>query len=46
MAPNFKIHLVAGARPNFMKIAPLFHQLEKESWCEVSIVATGQFSCR
>lgn len=42
MATKFTIHLVAGARPNFMKIAPLYHQLKKEPWCEVSVVATGQ----
>ena len=36
------IHLVAAARPNFMKIAPLFHQLSKESWCQVRLVHTGQ----
>jgi UDP-N-acetylglucosamine 2-epimerase (non-hydrolysing) len=37
-----KIHLIAAARPNFMKIAPLYHVLKKESWAEVSIVHTGQ----
>ena len=26
------IHIIAGARPNFMKVAPLFHALKKESW--------------
>lgn len=36
------IHLVAGARPNFMKIAPLWHVLSKAEWCEVKIVHTGQ----
>jgi len=36
------VHLVAGARPNFMKIAPLFHVLTKESWCRPIIVHTGQ----
>ena len=36
------VHLVAGARPNFMKIAPLYHSLEKEPWCECAIVHTGQ----
>ena len=24
-----KIHLIAAARPNFMKIAPLYHELKK-----------------
>jgi UDP-N-acetylglucosamine 2-epimerase (non-hydrolysing) len=36
------VHLVAAARPNFMKIAPLYHQLVKEDWCNVAIVHTGQ----
>jgi len=37
-----KIHLIAAARPNFMKIAPLYHALAKEDWCRTSIVHTGQ----
>lgn len=37
-----KIHLIAAARPNFMKIAPLHHALARESWCDASIVHTGQ----
>jgi UDP-N-acetylglucosamine 2-epimerase (non-hydrolysing) len=37
-----KIHLVAAARPNFMKIGPLYHALKNESRAEVSIVHTGQ----
>lgn len=36
------IHLIAAARPNFMKIAPLYHALTKEDWCEVKIIHTGQ----
>jgi UDP-N-acetylglucosamine 2-epimerase (non-hydrolysing) len=36
------IHLVAAARPNFMKIAPLYHALARESWCRPHIVHTGQ----
>jgi UDP-N-acetylglucosamine 2-epimerase (non-hydrolysing) len=36
------IHLIAAARPNFMKIAPLYHALARESWCQTSIVHTGQ----
>jgi UDP-N-acetylglucosamine 2-epimerase (non-hydrolysing) len=36
------IHLVAGARPNFMKIAPLFHVLKEEPWCRPLVVHTGQ----
>ena len=36
------IHLVAAARPNFMKIAPLYHRLKGETWAEPIIVHTGQ----
>jgi UDP-N-acetylglucosamine 2-epimerase (non-hydrolysing) len=37
-----KIHLIAAARPNFMKIAPLYHALKKTDWAEPVIVHTGQ----
>jgi UDP-N-acetylglucosamine 2-epimerase (non-hydrolysing) len=36
------VHLVAGARPNFMKIAPVWHALRATDWCEPVIVHTGQ----
>lgn len=36
------IQLVAAARPNFMKIAPLYHVLKTENWCELALVHTGQ----
>src|SRR3990172_9970608 len=36
------IHLVCAARPNFMKIAPLYHALKKEHWAHPVIVHTGQ----
>lgn len=36
------IHLVCAARPNFMKIAPLYHALKNETWCVPEIVHTGQ----
>jgi UDP-N-acetylglucosamine 2-epimerase (non-hydrolysing) len=36
------IHLIAAARPNFMKIAPLYHALKKEQWASPIIVHTGQ----
>jgi UDP-N-acetylglucosamine 2-epimerase (non-hydrolysing) len=39
---HLKIHLVAGARPNFMKVAPLYHQFKKQPWSEVVLIATGQ----
>jgi UDP-N-acetylglucosamine 2-epimerase (non-hydrolysing) len=37
-----EIHLIAAARPNFMKIAPLYHALKKESWANPYVVHTGQ----
>jgi UDP-N-acetylglucosamine 2-epimerase len=36
------VHLVAAARPNFMKVAPLYHELARGSWCTARIVHTGQ----
>ena len=36
------IHLIAAARPNFMKIAPLYHALKKEKWVDPKIIHTGQ----
>src|SRR6185503_3609929 len=36
------IHLIAVARPNVMKIAPLYHALVREEWCRTCIVHTGQ----
>jgi UDP-N-acetylglucosamine 2-epimerase (non-hydrolysing) len=36
------IHLIAAARPNFMKVAPLYHRLAAESWCKTKLVHTGQ----
>ena len=38
-----KIDLIAAARPNFMKVAPLWHALKAQSaWCSVRLVHTGQ----
>ena len=37
-----KIHLIAAARPNFMKIAPLYHALKATDWAEPVLVHTGQ----
>ena len=39
---GFTIHLIAGARPNFMKIAPLYHALNRHTWARVKIIHTGQ----
>lgn len=37
-----KITLIAGARPNFMKIAPIIHAIEKEKSLQYRLVHTGQ----
>src|SRR5262245_4377389 len=42
VAAPLSIDLIAAARPNFMKIAPLYHALVKQSWCTPRIVHTGQ----
>ena len=36
------IHLIAAARPNFMKIAPLYHALNRDSEFSLVIIHTGQ----
>ncbi len=36
------IHLIAAARPNFMKVAPLYHVLKATDWAEPILVHTGQ----
>ena len=41
MSPK-SIHLIAAARPNFMKVAPLYHALSAQSWCHPAVVHTGQ----
>jgi UDP-N-acetylglucosamine 2-epimerase (non-hydrolysing) len=37
-----RIHLVMAARPNFMKVAPLWHELCRHPWAEPTLVHTGQ----
>ncbi len=37
-----KVHLIAAARPNFMKVAPLFHALAGSGWAKPVLVHTGQ----
>ena len=37
-----KVHLIAAARPNFMKVAPLYHVLRRAPWCAPVLVHTGQ----
>ncbi|MDJ0928053.1 MAG: UDP-N-acetylglucosamine 2-epimerase (non-hydrolyzing) [Gammaproteobacteria bacterium] len=36
------VHLIAAARPNFMKVAPLFHALAAVPEFDVRVVHTGQ----
>ena len=36
------IHLIAAARPNFMKIAPLYKELARQDWCKPVLIHTGQ----
>ena len=36
------IHLIAAARPNFMKVAPLYHALAATDWAQPILVHTGQ----
>jgi UDP-N-acetylglucosamine 2-epimerase (non-hydrolysing) len=36
------VHLIAAARPNFMKVAPLYHALKKTEWANPMLVHTGQ----
>ena len=36
------IHLVAGARPNFMKIAPIVRALQLDGRLSFKIIHTGQ----
>jgi UDP-N-acetylglucosamine 2-epimerase (non-hydrolysing) len=40
MAPE--IHLIAAARPNFMKVAPLHRALRQAEWCRPVLIHTGQ----
>lgn len=35
-------HLIAAARPNFMKVAPVYHALKRTDWCTPVLVHTGQ----
>lgn len=39
---QLRVDLIAAARPNFMKVAPLFHALHDEPWCRLRLVHTGQ----
>jgi UDP-N-acetylglucosamine 2-epimerase (non-hydrolysing) len=39
---QFRIHLIAAARPNFMKVSPVYHMLARQEWCKPVLVHTGQ----
>ena len=39
---KIRIHLIVATRPNFVKAAPLLIQLDKQDWCEVKLIHTGQ----
>ena len=39
---QLRVHLIAAARPNFMKIAPAYHMLKQQTWCHPILVHTGQ----
>jgi len=41
-ARRWNIHLIAAARPNFMKVAPLWHALRQTDWARPILVHTGQ----
>ena len=36
------VDLIAAARPNFMKVAPLYKALAQAAWCKPRLVHTGQ----
>lgn len=36
------IHIIAAARPNFMKVAPLLHALRATTWAKPKLIHTGQ----
>ena len=40
--PEQKVHLIAAARPNFMKVAPLWHELAAAPDFQPVLVHTGQ----
>ena len=42
MSLEIVVHLIAAARPNFMKVAPLYHELAATDWCKPILVHTGQ----
>ena len=41
-ARNPSVFLVGGARPNFMKVAPLYHAFQESGLFDVTLIHTGQ----
>ena len=39
---SVKVRCIVGARPNFMKAAPVIEALERRKWATVTLVHTGQ----
>ena len=39
---KFKLHIIGGARPNFVKIAPLLKLLDKDEYFDAKFINTGQ----
>ena len=37
-----RIHLIIGARPNIMKVIPLYKLLKKNKYFKVKLISTGQ----
>jgi UDP-N-acetylglucosamine 2-epimerase (non-hydrolysing) len=44
--PSVKVMCIVGARPNFMKAAPVIDALERRQWATVTLVHTGQHYSR
>jgi UDP-N-acetylglucosamine 2-epimerase (non-hydrolysing) len=40
--PPARVHLIAAARPNFMKVAPLWHKLVEAQDFDPVLIHTGQ----
>lgn len=43
---SVKVMCIVGARPNFMKAAPVIEALERRTWATVALVHTGQHYSR
>lgn len=39
---SWRVDCIVGARPNFMKIAPILRAFEVTGWCRVRLIHTGQ----